>query len=161
MSQSILSRAELYALVKQTLADVSRTHRCHEKDREILSARAKRIRAANTVLLALSSTGILTTLITDNSAATWAAAFTTFASLLFSVWQLQFAPESEVAAHKEAADKYYSLRSEFRTLRARMKTLMDDELESKYESLMRQLNELTAASPRTSRRAYRLTREKD
>jgi len=89
------------------------------------------------------------------------AAFTTFASLLFSLWQLQFAPESEVAAHKEAADKYYSLRSEFRTLGARMMTLIDEELESTYERLMRQLNELTAASPRTSKKAYRLTREKD
>lgn len=161
MNQHPNWRAELYELVQQTLLDVSRTHRCHEKDREMLSARAARIRAANTILLAISSTGILATVLTEEKTAAWVAAITTFVSLLFSLWQLQFAPEADIAAHKDAADKYYNLRGDLRTFSASMGNLDDRKLDSGYRGLVRELNQLTAGSPRTSKKAYRLTKGKE
>lgn len=148
-------------LVGKTLSEVARTHKCHEKERELLSTRARRIRAANTLLLAVSSTGLLTTLITQQPAATWVAAITTFTSLLFSLWQLQLAPESQAAAHKDAANKYHALRNRCRALVASMDTIDEPALQQRYADLLADLERLTAASPPTSPKAFQLTKGQD
>jgi len=149
----------LRELIVETLANITTTHKCHEKEREILARRAGSIRAVNVVLTALSSTGIVTVIVTAQPAAAWATAIVTFCSLLFTLWQLQFRPEIEALAHKDAANEYVGLRNRCRAL------LADFDLDpniaairARYDQLIVELAATTKKAPATSPTAFQLVK---
>jgi hypothetical protein len=153
------SSSPLRDLITETLANITTTHKCHEKEREILAGRARRIRAVNVVLTALSSTGIITVIVTAQPAAAWATAIVTFCSLLFTLWQLQFQPEVEALAQKEAANEYVRLRNRLRTLLADFDLGHEpSEVRKQYDVLMLDLETATKRAPATSPAAFRLAK---
>jgi hypothetical protein len=145
--------------IQATLTNIAATHKCHEKDREILARRAKWIGYVNVFMLALSSTGLVTVLISQRSAVAWVTTLITFLSLLFNVWQLQFTPEVGAAEHKRAAAEYLSLRNTCQSLLVDLRIGMEPlAVRDRYLDLQARLNEVTARSPATSPKSYQLTR---
>lgn len=141
-----LSSQQLCDLIRTTLEDITRTHRCHERERERLAERSQRLKGANVALLSISSTSILATLFAQQGLLMPLTALTTFSSLAISLWQQQFDPDSRASAHKDAADKYYALRNSCRKLVASISELDDADLRDEYSKVLRDLDELTATS---------------
>jgi SMODS and SLOG-associating 2TM effector domain family 4 len=149
----------LRELVAETLTNISTTHKCHEKEREILESRARTARAANVILTALSSTGIVSVLLGAGSVAIWITAAVTFSSLAFTLWQLQFHPEIDAIAQKEAANDYVSLRNQCRALLTDIDLGHDrDKVRSQHNRILQDLRSATEKSPPTSPKAYRLVK---
>lgn len=127
------------------------THKCHEKQREIEARRARMARTASVLLSALSSTGVVTILVTQDPWAQWATAIITFLGLFANLWILQFTPDQRAADHKEAAAQYLLLRNKARTAGADYKL---DPSATSAKAILQELDarssELAARYPSTS-----------
>ena len=159
-SEPMNSHIHLKQLIKEQLAALTMTHKCHEKEREILYSQSRVVQRSNVILLALASSGIVAAFATEEPFLKWSTGTVTFLSLLFNVWQLQFRPDVQAAEHKEAANEFLALRKECRAL------LTDIEMQRPLAEVRKDLNRIssetnaiTKKAPATSPKAYRLARK--
>lgn len=147
------------AEARRELADrhrrIAMTHRCHEKQREIESARLNRLRLAVVLLSALEATGVVAAIVTTQRAYLICAAVLAFISLSASLCLYVYKPEEREAEHHDAAADYLALRNRA----SRATSAPDAELVSELRAIDDEVARLARARRTPGAKAYRTARK--
>lgn len=142
-------------VVREVFGRVVYSHKTHEKDRELSSAKVSRIRWTNIILTALTFGGIVSNAIWDQRVVLFATIAIGTVTLAFTVFQLSFDPATDAARHRVAAKSLLLIREKYVNLLADIYGgIPDEEIQKRRDDLQEELNEVYEQAPDTSYKAY-------
>jgi hypothetical protein len=149
------------AEIRSTYGRVAYTHKTHEKDAEIRSANARRLRVANVAVFGIAAVAAVIAPLLQSGVAAWVAAVSTVIGFVFSALQLSFDPAAEAAAHRMAAKSYLSIRNELAKLIAdcRSTASVTPALRGRRDDLGERMRIADDLAPQTSQRAYAVAQD--
>jgi hypothetical protein len=109
----------LEAQLRDCFGRVAYSHKTHEKSADLLQAKLHRLKTAEIILSAITTTGLITVLFTAPDAARCAAGVTAvFSAALFALttYTKDFDLGAKSQAHKDAADNLWVIREAFLSL---------------------------------------------
>lgn len=149
----------LEAQLRECFGRVAYSHKTHEKSADLLQARLHRLKTAEIVLSAITTTGLITALSTAPEAARYAAGVTAvFSAALFALatYTKDFDLGAKSQSHKDAADGLWDIREAFLSLLtdARSGRLDDATACERRDQLQGDLAVAYRSAPRTFPKAY-------
>lgn len=151
-------KQRLLSIIRELYGRVCWSHKTHEKERELNTAKAKRDRWINVVLIALTTTGVLASIPIGNPWATFLTAILAVASTGFAIYQISFTPEIEVYQQRQAAKALLLERERLLLLieRTLARESTADEIRKELATIVERLGQTYASSPDTSSTAFQL-----
>ncbi len=149
----------LEAQLRECFGRVAYSHKTHEKSADLLQARLHCLKAAQIILSAITTTGLLTAIFTGPETARCAAAVTAiFSTALFALttYTKDFDLGSKSQSHKDAADRLWVIREAFLSLLtdARSGGMDDASARERRDRLQDDLSVAYRSAPRTFPKAY-------
>lgn len=151
-------RKRLLALIREYYTRIAWTHKILEKDREILLRTTNIKKWVNIGILSITSTGVITTLLTDNFWIKIATAITSVVSTAYAIYELSFSPETEILSYRNAAKELLVERDKALLL---IEMAMDEQrpttdVRDKYEEMVERVSNIYKTIPDTTNKAYKL-----
>lgn len=145
--------------VRQNFASVVWTHKIQEKQTDIYSKRYKIFETINVAIAALTSCGVAS-LMTDQNCI-WVKIGTcvlSFLTLAITAYFKSFDLKSLEKQHKDAANSFIVIRNDLLQIITDiyMKNGTAQDINARYQEIMKRLNSLYITAPGTSNRAVKL-----
>jgi len=149
-------RDRLLSVIREIYGRVVWTHKTHEKERELCTLRAKRVKWVNVILMALTTTGVLASIPLGTTWTSITAAILAFISTGFAVYRISFSPEIEIQNQRKAAKDLLIERDNLVLLIERSMAPDADakEIRQEIQRIVDRIGQIYAAAPDTSSRAY-------
>lgn len=143
-------------VIRESFGRIVYTHKTHEKQREWLSRVGNASKWTNIVLLAITLSGIIVSLGSQNSAWLFMSSVTTLFSGGYAIYQLSFDPEKEAELHTLAAKRLLAIRNRYINLLADIASgrLTLDEIAVRRDELDEQSVAVYSTAPNTNARSY-------
>lgn len=103
-------------VIRESFGRVVYSHKTYEKDSEIQGENARCFKWLNLVVLILGSSGLLSTLITNEKSLLIIGAVLTFIGLGLAVFQMSFNPEEKAYKYKQTAHQLWQVREKYTCL---------------------------------------------
>lgn len=146
----------LLDVVRQNFASVVWTHKIQEKQADIYSERYKFLETINVIAAALTSCGVIS-LATDQNCmlVKFGTCIISFATLAITAYFKSFDLRSLEKQHKDAANNFIVIRNDLLEVIAdiHMQDESVQDINEKYQKIMKHLNFLYITAPGTSSRA--------
>jgi hypothetical protein len=144
-------------VVRDSFGRVAYTHKTHEKEAEIESEKAKRLKWSNIILLTLNFSGIISQIITSEKVLLYISAILSGAALGFVIYQLSFNPEERAERHRRVARDLWLIREKYVNLIADIMNegLVQEQIVNRRDLLIKELSMIYKYAPETSREAYK------
>lgn len=146
--------------VRSTYGRLAYTHKTHEKEAESKAAAGHRLRVLNVVVFGVTAGATVLAPLLQSQVASWVAALSAIAGLVFAAVQLSFDPARDSAAHRAAAKSYLEIRNGFARLIADSEANpnVSNALRTRRDDLARQAQIVDDHAPQTSAAAYERAR---
>ena len=148
----------LLDVVRQNFASVVWTHKIQEKQADIYAERYKLLETINVIVAALTSCGVVS-LVTDQECmlVKVVTCILSFATLAITAYFKSFDLKSLEKQHKDAANNFIVIRNELLQVNAdiHMKTDSAQDINERYQEIMKRLNSLYVTAPGTSDKAVK------
>jgi hypothetical protein len=156
-----VSNENLVGSIREMYGRVVYTHKTHEKSADILVKRADNWKLAEVLLIALTTTGIISVLFGAGSCAQIVASILSAASLLTSVYQFRFLPEQQIVAHRITARSLWLVREKLQALLCDLngESINDTEAREQRGRLMEEVHRIYETAPQTTEEAYKKAQE--
>ncbi len=143
-------------VIRESFGRTVYSHKTYEKEFEIQEMRAIRFKWINIIALAVGSSSLLGTLITNEKGLLAFGALFTAIGLALAIFQLSFNPEERAYKYKQSANQLWQIREKYTCLIADIMSERIDEqhLLSKRDQLLRELDLVYKNSLPTSAKAY-------
>lgn len=143
-------------IIRESFGRVVYSHKTYEKEFEIQEHKAIVFKWVNIVALAIGSSTLLGTLITDQRGLLVAGAIFTAIGLALAIFQLSFNPEEKAYKYKQSANQLWQIREKYTCLIADTmnERIKEDELIAKRDQFLRELDIVYKNSLPTSANAY-------
>lgn len=143
-------------VIRESFGRVVYSHKTYEKDAEIQGESARRFKRWNLAVLVLSSTGLFSTLITDEKILLVAGSFFTLVGLALAVFQLSFNPEEKAYKYKQTAHQLWQARERYTCLIADIvnEKITPEEVTRKRDQLLCDLDLIYKNALPTTSNAY-------
>lgn len=143
--------------LRDAFGRVAYSHKVHEKDADRYFSRGSLIKVGQIVLSALTTGGIIVSLVTDEIAAGIAGAIASGALLLLSTYSKEVDLGGLAQKHSDTAARLWAVREAYTSVIADLRGRLAgvDELRSRRDKLVEELAAIYANSPRTSPAAYK------
>lgn len=148
-------------VIRECFGKVAYTHKTHEKDAEILSSRATKIKWTNIALTTLTSGTLISTIITNKATLGYISAVFSAVTLAFVIFQLSFNPEEAAEKHRQAAKELWYVRERYVNLIADIMSeqISEETIISRRNQLIEELKLIYKFAPITSSKAYKQAQE--
>jgi hypothetical protein len=103
-------------IIRESFGRVVYSHKTYEKEVEIQESSSRRLKIANLVILSIGSTGLVSTLISNNQCVLIIGSFFTFFGLALAIFQMSFNPEEKAFKYKQTAHQLWQVREEYSCL---------------------------------------------
>lgn len=130
------------------------THKTHERMADRLTATLTRYKVAQIVLTALTSTGAVSVMATDEAWIEIATVAVSFLTLFVSTYLKNFDPGSEAQKHRDAAAKLWNIRECYLSLITDLPETSREVVIQRRDELQASLAGLYLAAPQTDGKAY-------
>lgn len=148
----------LLDVVRQNFASVVWTHKIQEKQADIYAERYKLLETINVTVAALTSCGVVS-LVTDQECmfVKVVTCILSFATLVITAYFKSFDLKSLEKQHKDAANNFIVIRNELLQVIAdiHMKNDSVQDINERYQEIMKRLNSLYVTAPGTSDKAVK------
>lgn len=146
-------------VIRESFGRVCYSHKTHEKDAEIQSGYATKVKWVNIALIAITTGSLLSTLFTEQNLIIISAIFSAI-SLGFSIFQLSFNPQKKAARHKQVANSLWLIREKYINLMADVinSSIKPNEIIKRRDELISELDLIYKSAPATSSAAYERAR---
>ncbi len=147
-------------IIRESFGRVCYSHKTHEKDAEMQSENASRVKWINILLIGITSGTLLSTVFGDQQLLVVSAIFSAI-TLGFSIFQLSFDPEKQSARHKLAANSLWLVREKYVCLMADIinSSIKQDTIIKRRDELICELDIIYKSAPTTSSKAYKKAQE--
>jgi hypothetical protein len=146
----------MLAVAREEYGRLAYSHKAHEKMVERLSARVRRERIINAVVLTATAGSTIDVLVRDETVSKYVSLVLSAIALFVTVHQLSSAPEKLLDQHRLTARALWLLREQYLHLIADLKSgaLGADEARTIRDSLTRKAAEVYSSAPDTDANAY-------
>ncbi|MBI1687626.1 UNVERIFIED_CONTAM: SLATT domain-containing protein [Methylobacteriaceae bacterium AG10] len=147
--------------VRECFARVVYSHKTHEKQGDICSATLRRLKIWQIVLSAVTTSGALAVLFTDDI---WLKALTAFVStitLFISGYMKGFDPGATAQKHRDTAADIWAIRESYLSLLTDLSSgaISDEVARERRDNLQNELAAIYKSAPGTTPKAYRLAQK--
>lgn len=148
-------------VIRESFGRVVYTHKTHEKEAEIQTCNSNLVKYLNVVITALTTGGLITSLLWNNQCVVIATAILSTLSLAFTIYQLSFDPTSSAEKHKNTARELWLIREKYLNLQADIlsNALPQQEAIHQRDRLASDLSAIYKYAPITSSKSYQKARE--
>lgn len=159
LARSIQPDTELYAFesqIRELYGRVAYTHKTHEKMAERKAALQHTIKLAQIVLSAVSATGAISVLFTDDTLAKAITVFFATATLVVSAYVKDLDPGALAQKHRQVAADLWNIREAYLSLLTdlREESQSLEELKNRRDEMQARLHALYKSAPHTDGAAY-------
>jgi hypothetical protein len=146
--------------IRVSFGRVVYTHKTYEKQLEILNNGLNLYRWIRFVVIAITATGTIGVLLTNQRVVEIATAVFGTISLLLTLYGMGFGPEKLIYDHRRTARRLWLVRERYLHLISDLvsERITDDEAAKVRDSLTRELAEIYQDAPDTSSKAYQKAR---
>ena len=146
--------------VRNTLGSVVWSHKIQEKQADIYSYQYKYMETAKIAAASLTSAGIVSLLFTDQIWIKILSAIISFVSVFISAFFKSFDLQTTISFHNNSAQKLLTIRDKLKMLLLliHLKENTVNELTSKYQEIVKDLDDVYAEAPRTTDKAVQKAR---
>jgi hypothetical protein len=143
-------------VIRESFGRVCYSHKTHEKDAEMLTETASKVKWVNIILIGITSGTLLTTFFGGQQLLIVSAIFSAL-TLAFSIFQLSFDPQDEAVRHKHAANSLWLIREKYISLMTDIINLSikQDTIVKRRDDLINELDVVYKSAPTTSGKAYK------
>lgn len=156
MDQPIPEDDALTGQVRECFARVVYTHKTHEKQADICSRTLTRFKIAQIVLAAITTSGTLTILFTEDFWLKLITALVSLVTLILSGYMKGFDPGATAQKHRDTAADIWAIRESYLSLLTDMqaKAISQDLARERRDNLQSSLAAIYKSAPGTTSRAY-------
>lgn len=140
--------------IRECYGRVVYTHKTHLRMADICAARLKRFKLIQIILTAVTSSGAVGVVFTNETWVEWATVAVSFLTLFVSAYLKNFDPGSTAQKHRDAAAKLWNVRECYLSLLTDLPTLDRKLAVERRDELQRMLAALYEAAPQTDGKAY-------
>ena len=146
--------------VRECFGRIVYTHKTHEKMADQCSATLRRNKGAQIWLSALTSSGIVSTFVIEETWLKIATAVLSFLSLILSSYLKSFDPGGAAQKHRDAAASLWPIRESYLSLLTdlRMGVVSMEQALACRDDLQRKLAAIYKGAPQTTAKAYEAAR---
>ena len=143
-------------VIRESFGRTVYSHKTYEKEFEIQECKANWFKWINIITLAIGSSTLLGTLITDQKGLLIVGAIFTAFGLALAIFQLSFNPEEKAYKYKQSANQLWQIREKYTCLIADIMNgkIKEDEIQTKRDQLLKELDLVYKNSLPTSVKAY-------
>lgn len=143
-------------VIRESFGRTVYSHKTYEKEFEIQECKANWFKWINIITLAIGSSTLLGTIVTDQRGLLITAAIFTAFGLALAIFQLSFNPEEKAYKYKQSANQLWQIREKYTCLIADIMNnkVADQEIISKRDQLLKELDLVYKNSLPTSAKAY-------
>lgn len=143
-------------IIRESFGRVVYSYKTYEKECEIQELNAKKFKWVNLVVLTVGSSGLLGSLITDQSLLLVIGAIFTFAGLGLAIFQMSFNPEEKAYKYKQTAHQLWQVREKYTCFIADImgSKVLPDEIQRRRDQLLCDLDLIYKNALPTSSKAY-------
>lgn len=125
-------------IIRESFGRVVYSHKTYEKEFELQESQSRILKIVNLVILSLGSTGLFSTIITDNKCVLILGAIFTFLGLALAIFQMSFNPEEKAFKYKQTAHQLWQIREKYTCFIADItnQKLTDDEIIKRRDQLI-------------------------
>lgn len=147
-------------VARETFGKVVYTHKTYEKAADISASWSKWIKLTNIILLVLTTGTALGSLLSNKDYLFCASVLSTF-TLFFVVIQFNFNFEANATEYKNTAKKLWYIREKYQNFIADIQNerYNPEEIASKRDSLLKELNQTYENALGTNRKAYKMAQK--
>lgn len=143
-------------IIRESFGRVVYSHKTYEKEFEIQESNSRWLKIANLVILSIGSTGLVSTLISNNQFVLIISSIFTFLGLALAIFQMSFNPEEKAFKYKQTAHQLWQVREKYSCLIADIMNdkITEDEAMKKRDQLLCDLDLIYKNSLPTSSDAF-------
>lgn len=143
-------------VIRESFGRVVYSHKTYEKEFEIQEAKSNRFKKVNIIILAISSSTLLGTLISDQKSLLVIGSIFTTLGLALAIFQLSFNPEEKAYRYKQSANQLWQIREKYTCLIADVMNgkIKEEEVIIKRDQFLKELDLVYKNSLPTSSEAY-------
>lgn len=143
-------------IIRESFGRVVYSHKTYEKEFEIQESSAVNFKWVNLVVLVIGSTGLLSTLITNEKYLLVVGSILTFFGLGLAIFQMSFNPEEKAYKYKQTAYQLWQVREQYTCFIADIMNnkLSTDEIIKRRDQLLRDLDLIYKNALPVSSEAY-------
>jgi hypothetical protein len=145
------------ATVREAFGRVVYTHKTHEKAREIESRKVHAVKWFNILLTVATAGSVFSALVTNEHVLIVIGAIVSAFAVAFVVFQLSFDPARAEENHRATAKQLWYIRERYEILIADLAegSVAREELMTRRDGLLDELQVIYSQAPNTSSRAYK------
>ncbi|WP_281526641.1 SLATT domain-containing protein [Enterococcus faecium] len=147
-------KKRLEVQLREAYGRVTYTYTTHLKQADNIISDNKILRCLQIGLSALTTGGVLSTIITDNSELTFVAGLCSTISLGLNLYFKNFDLAEEAKNHQIVADKLWLIREEYVSLLTDLNRLSVEDIVKKRDQLMNETHEAYKNAPKTNSKSY-------
>lgn len=143
-------------IIRESFGRVVYSHKTYEKEFEIQESHSRWLKIANLIILSIGSTGLVSTLISNNQCVLIIGSIFTFLGLALAIFQMSFNPEEKAFKYKQTAHQLWQVRERYSCLIADIMNdkITEDEAMKKRDQLLCDLDLIYKNSLPTSSDAF-------
>jgi len=143
-------------IIRESFGRVVYSHKTYEKEYEIQEEYSNRLKMTNLIILSIGSTGLLSTLISNNKCLLISGSIFTFIGLAIAIFQLSFSPEQKAHKYKQTAHQLWQVREKYSCLIADIMNskISENDLRQKRDQILCDLDLIYKNALSTSPKAY-------
>lgn len=145
--------------VTESAANTVYTYAAHWNIVNRLKDQYKKIKLSQIVLTAISTTGILTSLISGVFCLSWIGGGASAIALALNLYMLNFDVADEIKKHTDAANELWIVREGYKSLLVDFDALKEDEIRRKRDRLIETVAQVNKEYPGTDEKAFKKAQE--
>ena len=145
---------KLESQIREAYGRVTYTQTCHDKSINTLLKRNDTIQLWQIILSALTTSGFIIAIFSDDAIASYLGALVSLALLFLNTYTKNFNLTESAGEHKSASDLLWKIREEYVSLLTDFELLVAEEIMKKRDNLQNRTSEVYTNSPRTDAKSY-------
>ena len=150
---------KLESQIREAYGRLVYTFTCHNKMVQRLLSKNNNLKVWQIVLSALTTGSLITSLITDESIASFIGAIISVALLILNAYTKNFDLVETAQGHQKAADALWIIREDYVSLLTDFEILEVKEIMDRRDELQNRTAEVYAQSPRTDAKSYKAAQQ--
>ena len=145
---------KLESQIREAYGRVTYSQTCHDKFINRTVKLVDRIKVAQIVLSAITTSGFVVAIFSDDNIASILGAIVSLALLILNTYIKNFDLSGIAQEHKKASDLLWKIREEYVSLLTDFEMLDSNDIRNKRDELQERTSEVYSNSPRTDAKSY-------
>lgn len=148
-------RGELEVQLKEAYGRVVYTYTSHLKFMNMLNKKNRRLKYAQIILSAISSTGFFATIIFDKIALAFFSGIVSLILLCLNLYYKDFNLSENIKQHRMASDKLWLIREKYTSLLTDINVKNIEDIVNQRDTLQQETADIYSTSPKTNSKSYK------